>query len=121
MIKKIYSFKLNTTQCEEIKGEIDYYSCDNYIEDNDEFTLETCYPSELRGCSHIPCFDGKGMIRDIYDCKTDDGDLLHIKHKYYPHYQNYSIIKNYIDFGIPQQLNSYNNSKIVFLLKRKKI
>jgi hypothetical protein len=53
------------------------------------------------------------MIRDIYDCKTDNGNFSHITHKYYPHYQNYSIIKNYIDFGIPQQLNSYNNSKIV--------
>ena len=109
---EIYSFKLNTTSCEEIKGKIDYYFCDNYIEQDDEFTLETCSPSELRGCSHIPCFNGKGMIRDIYDCKTDDGNFSHIRHKYYPHYQNYSIIKDYIDFGIPQQLNSYNFSKI---------
>ena len=110
---EIYSFKLNTTKCEEIKGKIDYYFCDNYIEKDDEFTLETCSPSDLRGCSHIPCFNGKGMIRDTYDCKTDKGNLSHIKHKYYPHYQNFSIIKSYIDFGIPQQLNSFDNSKIV--------
>jgi len=110
---ELYSFKLNPAKCEEIKGEIDYYFCDNYIEKDEEFTLESCSPSELRGCSGIPCFDGKGMIRDIYDCKTESGDFSHIKYKYYPHYQNYPIIKNYINFGIPQQLSGFNNSKIV--------
>ena len=109
-----YYFKLNTTKCEEINGNIDYYFCDNYIEENQEFTVETCSPSKLRGCSSISCFNGKGLIRDILDCKVDGGDFSHIKHKYYPHYQNnYSIIKQYIDFGIPQQLNIYNKGKTV--------
>ena len=30
--EEIYSFKLNTTKCEELNGEIDFYMCDNYIE-----------------------------------------------------------------------------------------
>jgi len=111
--EELYSFKLNTTHCEEIKGTIDFYFCDNYIEKDQEFTEEACSPSKLRGCSDIPCFNGKGMIRDILDCKTKDGDLSHIKHKYYPNYQNYSIINQYINFGIPQQLNAYNKGKIV--------
>ena len=109
-----YSFKLNTTKCEEINGNIDYYFCDNYIEENQEFTIEACSPSELRGCSRISCFNGKGLIRHILDCKVDGGDFSHIKHKYYPHYQNnYYIIKQYIDFGIPKQLNIHDYGKIV--------
>ena len=116
--KELYIFKLNTTKCKEIKGEIDYYFCDNYIEKKQEFSVEACSPSKLRGCSHIPCFNGKGMIRDILDCKKNDGDLSHIKYKYYPHYQNnYSIIKEYINFGIPQQLNIYDKGKIVCSFK----
>ena len=111
---ELYSFKLNTTKCEEINGIIDYYFCDNYIEENQEFTVEACSPSKLRWCSNTACFNGKGLIRNIFDCKVDGGDFSHIKHKYYPHYQNnYSIIKQYIDFGIPQQLNSYDNGRIV--------
>ena len=46
--REIYSFKLNTTKCEEINGEIDYYFCDNYIEKKQEFTVEACSPSKLR-------------------------------------------------------------------------
>ena len=46
--RELYSFKLNTTKCEEINGIIDYYFCDNYIEENQEFTVEACSPSKLR-------------------------------------------------------------------------
>ena len=112
--EEFYSFKLNTTKCEELNGEIDFYYCDNYIEEDQEFTLEACSPSELRGCSNIPCFNGKGMIRNILDCKVDGGDFSHIKHIYYPHYQkNYYNIKQYINFGIPQQLSIYDNGETV--------
>ena len=119
--KELYSFKLNTTHCEEIKGTIDYYFCDNYIEEDQEFTLEACSPSPFRGCSNIPCFNGKGMIRSITDCKVDGKDLSHIKHKYYPYYYNYSIIKEYINYGIPSQLkNYYNKGKIVCSFEKQK-
>ena len=112
--RELYSFKLNTTKCEEINGNIDYYFCDNYFNESQKFTVESCSPSKLRGCSSLSCFNGKGLIRNIKDCKVDGGDFSHIKHKYYPHYQNnYYIIKQYIDFGIPQQLNSYDNGRIV--------
>jgi len=43
--EEIYSFKLNTTKCEEIKGKIDYYFCDNYVEKDEDFTLESCSSS----------------------------------------------------------------------------
>jgi len=119
--EEFYSFKLNTTKCEEINGEIDFYFCDNYIEDDQDFTVEACSPSELRGCSSISCFNGKGMIRNIKDCKVEGGDFSHIKHIYYPHYQNnYYIIKEYINFGIPQQLNVYDNGKTVCSFKKQK-
>ena len=112
--KDFHSFKLNTTKCEEIKGIVDYFFCDNYVEENQKFTVEACSPSQERGCSNIPCFNGKGMIRSITDCKEEGGDLSHIKHKYYPYYYNYSIIKEYIDFGIPPELKYYaNKGKIV--------
>ena len=112
--KDFHSFKLNTTKCEEIKGIVDYFFCDNYVEENQKFTVEACSPSQDRGCSNIPCFNGKGMIRSITDCKEEGGDLSHIKHKYYPYYYNYSIIKEYIDFGIPPELKYYaNKGKIV--------
>jgi len=81
--KEFYSFKLNTTKCEEINGKIDFYFCDNYIGENQEYTMEACSPSELRGCSSIPCFNIKGMIRNIVDCKVDGGDLSHIILYYY--------------------------------------
>ena len=109
---ELYSFKLNTTDCEKMKGKIDYFFCDNYVEKDEEFTLESCSPSQDRGCSNIPCFDGKGMIREILECIIEDTDKNHIKHKYYPNYYNYSIIKKEIDFGIPQQLKAYDNGKI---------
>ena len=112
--EEIYIFKLNTTKCEEINGTIDYYFCDNYIEENQKFTVEACSPSKLRGCSNLSCFNGKGLIRHIFECNVDGGDFSHIRHKYYPHYQNnYNIIKKYIDFGIPQQLNSHHQGEIV--------
>jgi len=119
--REIYSFKLNTTHCEEIKGTIDYYFCDNYIEKGQEFTVEACSPSELRGCSGIPCFNGKGMIRNIFNCKVDGGNFSHIKHIYYPHYQNnYFNIKQYINFEIPQQLNIYDNGNTVCSFEKQK-
>ena len=111
--RELYSFQINTTSCEELKGKIDYYFCENYMEKDEEFSLEACSPSELRGCSSISCFNGKGLIRDIMDCKVDGGNLSHIKHKYYPHYQNYSIIKNYINFGLPRQLSIFDDGDMV--------
>ena len=119
--EEIYSFKLNTTKCEELNGEIDFYMCDNYIEEDQEFTVEACSPSELRGCSNIPCFNGKGMIRVILECKEEGGDFSHIKHIYYPHYRKYYYnIKQYINFGIPQQLNIYDNGDTVCSFEEQK-
>jgi len=57
------------------------------------------------------------MIKNTLDCKIDNEDLYHIKYKYYPQYQNYKIIKKYIDFGIPPQFYSYNNRKNVCSFK----
>ena len=112
--EELHSFKLSTTKCEELNGVIDYYFCDNYVKSDQEFTLEACSPSQLRGCSNISCFNGKGMLRDILDCESENGTLSHIIHKYYPHYyQNYSLIKERINFGIPQQLSVYDKGKIV--------
>jgi len=119
--EELYSFKLNSTKCEEINGEIDYYYCDNYIEKKEECNLEDCSLSKYRGCSHIPCFNGKGMIRDTFDCKMNyKKDLSHIKYVYYPNYQNYSIIKKYINFGIPQQLKIYDKGNTICSFKTKK-
>ena len=118
--EELHSFKLNTTKCNELKGEIDYYFCDNYVKEEEEFTLEACSPSKLRGCSNISCFNGKGMIRDIMDCKSENGTISHIKHKYYPHYYyNYTLIKERINFGIPTQLSIYNKGKIVCSFEKK--
>ena len=112
--EEVHSFKLETNKCKELNGIIDFYFCNNYVKSDQEFTLETCSPSQLRGCSNISCYNGKGMIRDILDCKSKNGSLSHIIHKYYPHYyQNYSLIKERINFGIPQQLSVYDKGKIV--------
>jgi len=117
--EELHSFKLNTTKCKELNGVIDYYFCNDYIKTGQNFTLEACSPSELRGCSNISCFNGKGILRDILDCESENGTLSHIIHKYYPHYtQNYSLIKERINFGIPQQLSIYDKGKIVCGFKK---
>jgi hypothetical protein len=117
-VNEEYAFKLKPQICTKLGGQISHYFCDNYVSPYENFTIEKCSPSERRGCSFLKCFNGKGILRSIYECSLD-GTTNHLHHTYFSHFliSNYGELKKHINFSIPTDLANYDNGELVCAFK----
>ena len=113
-----YAFKLEPEICKKLGGQVTHYFCDNYISPSQNFTVEKCSPSERRGCSFLKCFNGKGILRPLYEFILD-GNTNNIQYTYFSHFliSNYGELKKYINFDIPKDLVNYDNGEVVCAFK----